>query len=84
MSEFLDRVAMAIAGNEWNELPAPVREVRRHEARAAIAAMRVPSEAMQMAGHNRRTHPATGLPTHCGTDEIYTAMIDAALRESWD
>jgi hypothetical protein len=40
-----------------------------------------PTEAMQLAGHNKRNDPATGLPTSCGTDEIYTAMIDAALSE---
>jgi hypothetical protein len=56
---------------------------RRYVADASelIAAMRVPTEAMQLAGHNKRNDPATGLPTSCGTDEIYTAMIDAALSE---
>ena len=45
-------------------------------ARAAIAAIREPTEAMQVAGHAVRVD----IP-HCGTDEIYTAMIDAALRD---
>lgn len=39
-------------------------------ARIALAAIRVPTEAMIVAGNNPRS-----------TDEIYTAMIDAALRE---
>jgi hypothetical protein len=48
-------------------------------ARAAFTEMRKPTEAMQLAGHNVRNDPKTGLPTHCGTDEIFTAMIEAAL-----
>jgi len=49
-------------------------------ARAAIATMREPTEAMQVAGHNIRNHPETGLQTFCGVDEIYTVMIEAALE----
>lgn len=42
-------------------------------ARIAIAAIRVPTDAMMVAGHNVQNAYAT--------DEIYTAMIDAALTE---
>lgn len=51
----------------------------QRNAGAVLEAMRRPTEAMQLAAHNVRNDPATGLPTSCGTDEIYTAMIDAAL-----
>lgn len=51
------------------------------DAGAALAAIRVPTEAMIVAGHNVRNDPVTDMQTDCGTDEIYTAMIDAALSE---
>lgn len=50
-------------------------------ARAVLTEIREPTEAMQVAGHNVRNDPTTGQPTACGTDEIYTAMIDAAVAE---
>jgi hypothetical protein len=46
-----------------------------------LTAIREPSETMQLAGHNQRNDPATGLSTNCGTDQIYTSMIDALIRE---
>lgn len=52
-----------------------------HIAKYVIEDIREPTIAMMGAGHNMRNDPATGMPTHCGTDEIYTAMIDAALAE---
>ncbi len=82
MSEFLDRIAKAIAGPEWHELPAPVREVRRHEARAAIAAMREPTTDMDIAGWGKATRDIEdGAPG--AIRAVWQAMIDAALRESW-
>ena len=84
----VDRVARAIYGDmpramsadgEFENLWPETQDRYRSLARAAIAAMREPTEAMQLAGHNVRNDPTTGLPVHCGTDEIYTAMIDAAL-----
>lgn len=68
-------------GRFWGENAEEEWKLYVDEARGAIAAMREPTEAMQIAGHNVRNDPATGMQTHCGTDEIYTAMIDAALAE---
>ena len=45
------------------------------EARAAIGAMREPTEAMMDAGRTK-----TNWGAH-GTDEVWTAMIDASLHE---
>lgn len=47
---------------------------------AVLDAIAEPSEAVQLAGHNMRSDPVTGLSTSCGVDEIYRAMI-AALRK---
>jgi len=74
-NQMVEKVARAIAA----ESDSDCWEVYRREAIAAIAAMRQPTEAMQLSGHNRRIDQETGLTTLCGTDEIYTAMIDAAL-----
>jgi hypothetical protein len=44
-------------------------------ARIALSAIRVPTVAMIVAGHNLRIDPSYSV------DEIYTAMIDAGLAE---
>lgn len=54
----------------WQDLPEELRDMYRGQARAAVAAIREPDEAMKRA---------------CGGDESildgYEAMIDAALAE---
>jgi hypothetical protein len=65
----------------WDEQHTPLRALCIAQARAAIEAIRTPSEAMQLTGHNVRSDPTTGMPTGCGTDQIWTAMIDTLLAE---
>lgn len=87
-SEFIDRVALEIA-KVWldpkaNE-PSKAEAARLFKltARAAIAAMREPSEAMLAAAE--KVHGSPGFCDEPGdppeTLEIYQAMIDAALVE---
>jgi len=89
MNEMIERLVQAVRGVQIpimrgedaigvQQIP---REMAKAVALAAIRAAREPTEAMQIAGHNVRNDPQTGLPTVCGTDEIYTAMIDEALRD---
>lgn len=80
MSEMVERAALVLTrmSHEFRGATVPV-DVCRDLAVAVIKELRVPNFAMQIAGHNMRNDPATGAPTSCGTDEIYTAMIDAAL-----
>jgi hypothetical protein len=75
----VERVARAIAATMgtpagapvvWEHLPSSVRDYCREQARAAIAAMREPSEAM------KRAHPDADTKEAC-----YRAMIDAALAD---
>lgn len=88
--EMVERVARAIVQHHMLGGEYVASDGSRHDmppwegwvthARAVLGALRIPTEAMQVAGHMVRNDPETGLPTVCGTDEIYTAMIDAALR----
>jgi hypothetical protein len=86
MSEMVDRVARAICKNECAFRCGGAEDCQQYddwigEARAAIAAMREPTEKMHVAGHDVRSDPQNGMPTYCGVDEIWTAMIDAALAD---
>lgn len=89
MSEIVDRLARILSKecldgceNEGYIDPCVTKLCNcRRVARAQIEAIREPTEAMQLAGHNKQNDPMTGFPTHCGIDEIYTAMIDATLRD---
>lgn len=65
----------------WENLNEEQRDAPRRRFRYILASMRVPSENMRIAGHNVRSDPETGMPTHAGVDEIWTAMIDAMLAE---
>lgn len=78
MSEMVERVARAIAlagGTEFDKLPAShgpgfgMRQMYLSMARAAIEAMREPTEAMIAAGDEQ------------SCQETYRRMIDAALKE---
>jgi len=75
MTEMIERVARAIhsaevedEGDPWNDLGDYVQGEYRTLARAAIAAMREPTEAM------------LGPPWNYGRLEIWQAMIDEALK----
>lgn len=57
-----------------------LRDAAQMAINAILDAIAEPSEAVQLAGHNMRSDPVTGLSTSCGVDEIYRAMI-AALRK---
>jgi poly-gamma-glutamate capsule biosynthesis protein CapA/YwtB (metallophosphatase superfamily) len=78
----VERVARAMFaangpdGNRyWGEDPEQEWLTYVDDARAAIAAIRVPTVAMIVAGHNLRIDPSYS------AEEIYTAMIDAGLAE---
>lgn len=80
--KLVERVARAICtaggndpGRVWGENAEEEWKLYVDEARAAFAEIRIPTEAMQTAGHDVRNDP------YSGTDEIYTAMIDAAIAE---
>jgi len=75
----VERVALVLTRAKvgFGDATVPV-DAARGVARTVIAAMRDPTEAMQVAGHAVRIGP-DGMSSLCGTDEIYTAMIDAAL-----
>lgn len=73
MTEMIERVARAIAAAgtivDWDEMSVACQEQFTKEARAAIAAMREPSETMVDAGY--QASPPV--------EYIWQAMIDAAL-----
>lgn len=73
MSEMVERVAQAICGDDN---PANILEIHRHRARAAIAAMREPTEGMVEAGQNSGVIYDAGLVPH----HVWQAMIDEALK----
>jgi len=72
MSEMIERVAKALVDADCSAEGLTFKELSRHMARAAIEAMREPTEEMKEAGevHVRVGHVAT---------EKYKAMISAAL-----
>ena len=100
MSEMVERVARGIIAHkcatgfkdmifgggaaDFDLLAPPVQEHYREEARAAIAAMREPTRAMDDAGHKAAAKAEdfgsdTGLhETICET--VFKAMIDQALK----
>jgi hypothetical protein len=78
MGEMIERVAMAIFRNGIGELVWSSGSDEQHEAafrqaRAAIEAMREPTDEMMDAGREK-----TNWGPH-GTDECWRAMIDATL-----
>jgi hypothetical protein len=66
----------------WDDAWPHAREAIMEEARAAIEAMRKPTEAMSQAGGDI-TIPAGdyNYPIYGAADEVWNAMIDAALKE---
>lgn len=68
MSEMIDRVAQAICGDDN---PANVLAIHRTRARAAIEAMREPTDAMSDAAAER--------PGQMSYTDVWQAMIDAAV-----
>lgn len=59
-------------------LPLPPEALNALWRGEAVVVPKVPTEPMQAKGHDARSDPSTGLPTHCGTDEIYAAMLAAS------
>lgn len=89
MSTMIERVARAIGGEE-NGAPGdePGERWRNWEpaARAAIAAMREPTDAQTHAGREATRDPSGNMREYAGITErdardCYRAMIDAALEE---
>lgn len=81
MSEMVERVAGAIydaAGDCDQEMNLAAA---RALARAAIAAMREPTEAMKAAGGFAYMERG-GMNARDGSDDIWRAMIDAALKQA--
>lgn len=77
MSEsMVERVAQAVhravyqLSHSWEAATEAEREYYRDKARAAIAAMREPTDAMEWVGYERRMT----------VGEFWTAMIDEALK----
>lgn len=72
----LEEVARAIVGKGWDRMHPTERAAWLANARTAIEALRKPSEAMEIAGHEvlvdswRRS-----------AETVWAAMIDAALSE---
>ena len=88
MSEMVERVARAIADAVYDAIKAALFETRENyvdqnwpkfatDARAAIAAMREPTEAMAARGYDMYDPEHDSGP---GPDEFWRAMIDEALR----
>lgn len=87
MNEWIDRVARAIQASRgpretWDHVSDQTRDLRRSDARAAIAAMREPSETMvvdgfeAMKGDWQMCRDAADDARRC-----WAAMIDAALQK---
>ncbi len=76
MSEMIERVAKAISechsGRDWRGMSEYGKDWWREEARAAIEAMREPTEAMETAGQVD--------PLPISTNASWKAMIDEALK----
>jgi hypothetical protein len=73
MSEKIDEVARAIADNIQSALPDGTTVDYEYAARAAIAAMREPTEAMVKAG-NKMTDWASG------AGDAWEVMVDELLK----
>jgi len=91
-AEIIEIMARALVKPEytWEKLTDEWRGKAVQAATAALNTLKAhslailpvePTEAMQLAGHNMRSDPHTGMETGCGIDEIYTAMIAACLKE---
>lgn len=76
MSEMIERVALAISGGDD---PASILKIHRHRARAAIKAMREPTEAMVTAGAGAEDHEFGVIGLQPAT-EAWRLMIDEALK----
>lgn len=83
MSEMIERVAQAIAGSRDCEIPCidPLICSCRSDARAAIAAMREPTEAMKLA-FNDHFPLEGGFRLREVAAITWPAMIDAAVSNS--
>lgn len=97
MNEMVERVAKAMYGgdadvfltghNPWDTCAAVIQEAYRREARAAIAAMREPTEAMLKRGAGTRAtmqflnQGISGPIGEWPAMDAWTRMIDAALAE---
>lgn len=77
-NEMIERVAKAIfAGCDWDKLTTELdRRLRFDAAKAAIAAMRVPTDKMYIEGSLAIVN-SNGRETY----DCWEAMIDAALKE---
>lgn len=86
MNELIERVAMAIhrvggdavlAGMSWEDAPEANREQARREARAAIEAMREPTDLMTRAGSLEGPEGFDGW----FAEKVWQRMIDKALSD---
>ncbi|WNV09937.1 hypothetical protein [Tardiphaga sp. 709] len=79
MSEMIERVAKAIydAFATVGDYENPTKEDIKNAARAAIEAMREPTEAMDAAAY---AADGTNMPLAITYKEAWQAMIDAALK----
>ena len=85
MSEMVERVARAIYGGPipWEAIDPASQKILLRDARAAIEAMREPTEAMSEVGRIivGPTYEAKSLLRAREADICWRAMIDAALRK---
>lgn len=83
--EMVERVARNIELHsrdwpyEWDALPLHVRETRRDQARAAIEAMREPTEAMLIDGAAKIRNFTSVNGPYPRTRAVWLSMIDASL-----
>ncbi|MBB2818961.1 UNVERIFIED_ORG: hypothetical protein GGD59_002206 [Rhizobium esperanzae] len=93
MSTMIERVARALDPYAWSEKGFSIRrEVSKQQARAAIAAMREPTDGMHEAAENIAVYYddfscgdgniTLGLPGyHAKFNGVWSKLIDAALKE---
>ena len=80
MSKMVERVARHIAGIAWGDIDDETRQFWLARARAAIAAMREPTEPMIEAGFGAGARRCDGILFE-DFAKAWRAMIDAALAE---
>jgi hypothetical protein len=80
MSEMIERVALAIDGAMFDSVQMPCGERQAFVARAAIEAMREPTNAMHKAGNDKMDSMVAG-DGDAFCEHVWRLMIDAALSE---
>lgn len=78
MTSKIEEVARAIGGDVWESCSDRMKEQFRAQARAAIEAMKEPTEAMSKAAYEA---DGTSMMLAIAYEDVWREMIDAALAE---